>query len=187
MVQFLSNLLSSPDFINKVAELDSDQVDEIRPYYDQLIVELIILIQGTSKNADKYQGKSFGKYWKVLLHHLYDVLDLVNNLLPNGIFLISIKRLIEHDLLTVKRKALDLLNTRLQQRKFSEGDYEDLLTLIDSLLQIIPAKEKSETQEQEIVQQTVLITIKLLAKLLASEHPILFKPVSLLFKIKKIY
>ncbi|KAG6798194.1 HEAT repeat-containing protein 1 isoform X3 [Apis mellifera caucasica] len=179
LVQFLSNLLSSPDFINKVAELDSDQVDEIRPYYDQLIVELIILIQGTSKNADKYQGKSFGKYWKVLLHHLYDVLDLVNNLLPNGIFLISIKRLIEHDLLTVKRKALDLLNTRLQQRKFSEGDYEDLLTLIDSLLQIIPAKEKSETQEQEIVQQTVLITIKLLAKLLASEHPILFKPINI--------
>ncbi|KAG9436042.1 HEAT repeat-containing protein 1 isoform X3 [Apis mellifera carnica] len=179
LVQFLSNLLSSPDFINKVAELDSDQVDEIRPYYDQLIVELIILIQSTSKNADKYQGKSFGKYWKVLLHHLYDVLDLVNNLLPNGIFLISIKRLIEHDLLTVKRKALDLLNTRLQQRKFSEGDYEDLLTLIDSLLQIIPAKEKSETQEQEIVQQTVLITIKLLAKLLASEHPILFKPINI--------
>lgn len=185
LVQFLSNLLSSPDFINKVAELNSDQVDEVRPYYDQLIVELIILIQSTSKNADKYQGKSFGKYWKVLLHHLYDVLDLVNNLLPNGIFLISIKRLIEHDLLTVKRKALDLLNTRLQQRKFSEDDYEDLLTLIDSLLQIIPAKEKSETQEQEIVQQTVLITIKLLAKLLASEHPILFKPVSLLFKIRK--
>ncbi|XP_060815512.1 HEAT repeat-containing protein 1 [Bombus pascuorum] len=177
LVQFLSNLLSSTHFINKVAEFDSTEVNNVRPYYDQLIVELIILIQCTSKNADKHQGKPIAKYWKVLLHHLYDVLDLVNNLLPNGVFLVSIKRLIEHDLLTVKRKALDLLNTRLQQRKFNEEDHEDLLQLIESLSKTVSVKVKSETQEQEIVQQTVLITIKLLAKLLASDHPILFKPI----------
>ncbi|CAD1476631.1 unnamed protein product, partial [Heterotrigona itama] len=177
LIQFLSNLLSSPDFINKVAELDVTEVNNVIPYYDQLIVELIILIQSTSKNADKHHGKPSAKYWKVLLHHLYDVLDLVNNLLPNGIFLISIKRLIEHNLPAVKRKALELLNTRLQQKKFTKENHEELLQLIESLLKIIPAKVKSETQEQEIVQQTVLITIKLLAKLLAGDHPILFKPI----------
>ncbi|OAD58590.1 HEAT repeat-containing protein 1 [Eufriesea mexicana] len=177
LVQFLSNLLSSPDFINKVAEFDPIEVDKVRPYYDQLIVELIILIQSTSKNADKQQGKPIGKYWKVLLHYLYDVLDLVNNLLPNEIFLVSIKRLIEHNLLTVKRKALELLNTRLQQRKFSEENHEDLLSLIEPLLEILSVKAKSETQEHEIVQQTALITLKLLSKLLASEHPTLFKPI----------
>ncbi|KAK9306181.1 hypothetical protein QLX08_003072 [Tetragonisca angustula] len=177
LIQFLSNLLSSPDFINKVAELNVTEVNNVRPYYDQLIVEVIVLIQSTSKNADKHHGKPTAKYWKVLLHHLYDVLDLMNNLLPNGIFLNSIKCLIEHNLPTVKRKALELLNTRLQQRKFTKENHEELLQLIESLLRIIPAKVKSETQEQEIVQQTVLITIKLLAKLLASDYPILFKPI----------
>ncbi|XP_043266082.1 HEAT repeat-containing protein 1 [Colletes gigas] len=177
LVQFVSNLLSSPDFINRVAELKPVDVNNVRPYYDQLIIELILLIESTSRNADKHQGKPIGKYWKVLLHHLYDVLDLVNNLLPNGIFLVSIKRLMEHKLLTVKRKALELLNTRLQQRKFGEEDYTDLLNLIESLLNVIDARVKSETQEQEIVQQTVLITLKLLAKLLATEHPTVFKPI----------
>ncbi|XP_076168689.1 HEAT repeat containing 1 homolog l(2)k09022 [Ptiloglossa arizonensis] len=177
LVQFLSNLLSSPDFINRIAELDSAEVNNVRLYYDQLIVELILLIESTSKNADRHQGKPIGKYWKVLLHHLYDVLDLVNNLLPNAIFLVSIKRLMEHELLTVKRKALELLNTRLQQRKFGEEDHVDLLSLIESLLNIIEARIKTETQEQEIVQQTVLITLKLLAKLLATEHPTVFKPI----------
>ncbi|XP_017876283.1 HEAT repeat-containing protein 1 isoform X2 [Ceratina calcarata] len=177
LVQFLSNLLSSPEFINRVAELDSDQVTKTVPYYDQLIVELTVLIQSTSKNADRYQGKPIVKYWKVLLHHLYDVLDLVNNLLPNQVFLVSVKRLIEHELLTVKRKVLELLNTRLQQRKFSEEDHEDLLGLIESLLNVMQAKAKPESQEQEIVQQTVLITLKLLAKLLATEHPTVFKPI----------
>ncbi|XP_076243832.1 HEAT repeat containing 1 homolog l(2)k09022 [Calliopsis andreniformis] len=177
LVQFLSNLLSSPDFINRVAELDSAEVESLKPCYDQLIVELILLIQSTSKNADRHQGKPIGKYWKVLLHHLYDVLDLVNNLLPNNTFLISVKRLMGHELMTVKRKALELLNTRLQQRKFGEEDHIDLLSLIESLLTITEARVKAETQEQEIVQQTVLITLKLLAKLLATEHPAVFKPI----------
>ncbi|XP_076758858.1 HEAT repeat containing 1 homolog l(2)k09022 [Xylocopa sonorina] len=177
LVQFLSNLLSSPDFINKVAEFDSNEVNNAIPYYDQLIVKLIVLIQSTAKNADKHQGKQIGKYWKVLLHHLYDVLDLVNNLLPNRIFLVSVKRLIEHDLLTVKRKSLELFNTRLQQRKFNERDHKNLLGFIESLLKIVQTKAKFESQEQEVVQQTALITLKLLAKLLASEHPTLFKPI----------
>ncbi|XP_078047491.1 HEAT repeat containing 1 homolog l(2)k09022 isoform X2 [Augochlora pura] len=177
LVQFLSNLLSSTDFINRIAELNYTEADSIKMYYDQLMVELILLIQSTSKNADKHQGKLIAKYWKVLLHHLYDVLDLVNNLLPNETFLFSVRRLMDHELLTVNRKALELLNARLQQRKFGEEDYADLMTLTEPLLKIIQTKAKPETQEQEIVQQTVLITLKLLAKLLASDNAAVFKPI----------
>ncbi|XP_035743591.1 HEAT repeat-containing protein 1-like [Vespa mandarinia] len=177
LVQFLGNLLSTTDFINRVAQYNLDEVNEIRPHYDALIIELVLLIHNTSKTADIYQGKPIGKYWKVLLHHLYDVLDLVNNLLPNNIFLISIKQLLNHELLTVKRKALELLNARLQQRNFNEDDHVDLLELIDTLLEIIDVNVKPENQEGEVVQQTVLITFKLLAKLLASKHPAVFKPI----------
>ncbi|KAK2580959.1 hypothetical protein KPH14_006024 [Odynerus spinipes] len=177
LVQFLGNLLSATDFINRIAEYSPQEVKKIRPHYDALIIELVILIHGTSKNADLHQGKPIGKYWKVLLHHLYDALDLVNNLLPNNVFLISVKRLLKHESLTVKRKALELLNVRLQQRKFGEENYAELLELIGSLLEVIDVNVKSESQEGEVVQQTVLITLKLLAKLLAREHPDVFKPI----------
>ncbi|KAI4480692.1 hypothetical protein M0802_014164, partial [Mischocyttarus mexicanus] len=177
LVQFLRNLLSSTDFISRVAGYSSEEVDEIRTHYDALIIELVLLIHNTSKTADLYQGKPIVKYWKVLLHHLYDVLDLVNNLLPNNMFLISVNRLLDHESLTVKKKALELLNARLQQRKFNDEDHHDLLNLIDSLLDVIDINVKSENQESEIVQQTVLITFKLLAKLLASKHPMVFKPI----------
>ncbi|XP_014600761.1 PREDICTED: HEAT repeat-containing protein 1 isoform X1 [Polistes canadensis] len=177
LVQFLRNLLSSTDFIGRVAGYSSEEVDEIRPHYDALIIELVLLIHITSKTADLYHGKPIVKYWKVLLHHLYDVLDLVNNLLPNNIFLISVNKLLNHELLTVKKKALELLNARLQQRKFNEEDHADLLELTGSLLNIIDVNVKSENQEGEVVQQTVLITFKLLAKLLASKHPMVFKPI----------
>lgn len=182
-VQFLSNLLSSQNFINRVAVLSQDEANEMNEYYDRLAIELILLIQTISKIADQHQSKPSAKYWKVLLHHLYDVLDLVNNLLPNALFLKSIKNLLKHDLLSVNKKALELLNMRLLQKKFNDEDRVDLLSLIKSLMNFLDIEVKVETQEQEIVQQTVLISLKLLAKLLAIDHPTVFKPVQFYFNI----
>jgi len=175
-VQFLSNLLSSEDFISRVAMLNKDEANNINKYCDYLAIELILLIQIISKTADQHQNKPSAKYWKVLLHHLYDVLDLVNNLLPNTLFLQSIKNLLKHELLPVRKKALELLNARLLQKKFGEEAHIDLLSLIDPLANFFEVKEL-ENQEQEIVQQTVLISLKLLAKLLAVDRPAVFRPV----------
>ncbi|XP_029164682.1 HEAT repeat-containing protein 1 [Nylanderia fulva] len=176
-VQFLSNLLSSQNFINRVAVLSEDEANEINEYYDRLAIELILLIQTVSKIADQNQNKPSAKYWKVLLHHLYDVLDLVNNLLTNTLFLKSINNLLKHELLSVNKKALELLNARLLQKKFNDEDHADLLSLIKSLINFLDTEMKIESQEQEIVQQTALISLKLLAKLLAVDHPAIFKPI----------
>jgi len=178
-VQFLSNLLSSEDFINRVAVLNQDETDNINKHCDHLTIELIMLIQIISKIADQHQNRPSAKYWKVLLHHLYDVLDLVNNLLPNTLFLQSIKTLLKHEILLVKKKALELLNARLLQKKFSEDTHEELLSLIKPLTDFFKVENqvKVENQEQEIVQQTVLISLKLLTKLLAIDRPAVFRPV----------
>lgn len=176
-MQFLSSLLSSQDFINRVALLDEDETNKMTEFCDYLVIELILLVQIASKIADQHQNKPSAKYWKVLLHHLYDVLDLVNNLLPNVQFLKSIKNLMMHELLSVKKNALELLNARLLQKKFNQDDHIDLLSLIEPMTNFV--QMKTETQEEEIVQQTVLISLKLLVKLLAVNqfYATIFKPV----------
>lgn len=176
-MQFLNNLLSSQDFINRIAELSQDETNEVSKYCDYMMIELIILIEDTSKTADQHLNKPSARYWKVLLHHLYDVLDLINNLLPNEMFLKNIKNLLKHKLLYVRKKALELFNTRLIQKKFGEQNPVDLLDLIKTLVSFINDDIKTESQEEEIIQQTVLISLKLLAKLLANNHPDVFKPV----------
>ncbi|XP_051158147.1 HEAT repeat-containing protein 1 [Leptopilina boulardi] len=177
IVQFLSQLLSRTEFINQIAELDLETMNELMCDFDKLIIELVLMIQSTSKSVELHQGKPKGKYWKILLRHLYDILDLVNSLLPNKAFIESIKRLVSHELLSVRRKALELLNARLQQRNFGEQDHDDLLSLMDSFLDILKGPHKLLSQEMEIIQQTALISIKLLAKFLATEHPQNFKPI----------
>ncbi|XP_036142553.1 HEAT repeat-containing protein 1 [Monomorium pharaonis] len=176
-VQFLSNLLSHEDFINRVAVLSQNEANNMNKYCDRLAIELILLIETISKTADQHQNKPSAKYWKVLLHHLYDVLDLVNNLLPNSLFLQSVKNLLKHELLSVKKKALELLNARLLQKKFNEEIHVDLLSLIKPLADFFDVDVKVENQEQEIIQQTVLISLKLLGKLLAVDHPAVFRPI----------
>lgn len=176
-VQFLSNLLSSDDFINRVAELSVDETNEINKYCDCLGAELITLIQIISKVADQQQNKPSAKYWKVLLHHLYDLLDLVNNLLPNTMFLKNVQHLQTHELLSVRKKILEMLNTRLLQKKFGGEDHENLLNLIEYLMNFINVEEKVQSQEHEIVQQTALNSLKLLGKLLATDYPNVFMPV----------
>ena len=178
--------MSSPDFINRVARLNEDSIELLKPLYDALIVELVMFIQSTSKNADLHQGKPDGKYWKVMLHGLYDILDLVNNLLPNEIFIATVSRLINHESFTVRRKALELLNARLAQKKFLDEDYEELIALIDPITSVLNGPHKIVNPEMEIIQQTALITLKLLAKLLAPKHPNLFKPVRSASKFKCI-
>ncbi|XP_058792928.1 HEAT repeat-containing protein 1 homolog [Phymastichus coffea] len=177
IVKFLVALLSNSEFINQVAELSDNDLYSLKPLYDKLIVELLFYIQSTSKVADHHQGKPNVKYWKVVLHGLYDIVDLINNLLPNSIFIASIINLVHHKSLTVRRKALDLLNARFIQKKFSEEDHQDLLNLIGPITNLLQGPHKFANPELEVVQQTALITLKLLAKLLASQNPYIFKPI----------
>lgn len=135
-------------------------------------------IQDTSKNAESQQSKTDGKYWRVMLHGLYDILDLVNNLLPNQMFIIGVVNLIEHESLTIRRRALELLNARLAQKNFTNDDHDYLLKLVKPVMGIFGGPNKFINPEIELIQQTALITLKLLAKLMAYDRREDFKPVS---------
>lgn len=179
VVQFLTALLGSSEFVNKVAELNSEESSAMKNRYYQLIVEVVMLVQVVSKNVDSYHGQAMGKYWRVMLHYLYDILDNINSLLPDDVFIENVTKLIEHEALSVRRKALDLLINRLQQKKVvAEEDRTDFLALIEPLMKIVGGKKKAQNQEEEVIQQTVLISLKLLAKVLAAEDPKIFRPVS---------
>lgn len=177
VVQFLTSLLSSSSFVNKVAELDVDGTRAVRDRSYELIVELFMFVQIVSKSVDLHQGKPKGQYWRVMLHYLYDALDNVNRILPDDMFIESITKLIEHESTAVRKKALDLLIARLQQKKLTEDDRRPFLTLIDPLMRFLKTEREPQTQEREIIQQTVLMSLKLLAKVLAAEDPAIFRPI----------
>lgn len=85
-------------------------------------------------------------------------------------FLDVIASLLAHPLVSLRCKSLELLNWRLQQAR--PMDAERLLSLLTPLLSLV----KADGSEQH-TQQIALLSIKLMARQLATDHPAKFQPV----------
>jgi hypothetical protein len=96
-------------------------------------------------------------------------------------FLLVIRGLLNHKLPTVRRKAMELFNARLQHQAslFTSCNNEALYSLLTPLLAMtgssgdVMAKPDLDTN-----QQVAMMSIKLLARHLAPENPSQFKQVN---------
>lgn len=183
IVTFLNNVLSSPVFIQNVSS-HADQ-DVMENLYKTFIVNTLTYIQTVSKITDKNIGKPQAKYWKVMLHHCYEVLDNTNNLLSVEMFLTVIRGLMLHNLSTVRRKAMEILNNKLSHNPgfFNECDKEILFSILKPIMTIVTEIGENELpdgfskQELELNQQTALLSLKLLVRLLSQNETDRFKPI----------
>ncbi|XP_013200654.1 HEAT repeat-containing protein 1 [Amyelois transitella] len=180
IVTFMNSFLSSSRFI----EHNNHATDEklMETHYRGLIVNILTFIQSISKLGDEKTAK----YWRVMLHHSYDLLDHTNNLLSAPMFLSVIRGLLKHNLQTVRRKSMELLNSKIQYspEMFAHVDKGLMFSLLPALLDIIKTIEQKDeslseisAQELELNQQTALLSLKLMTRFLASKHPEPFKPV----------
>ncbi|XP_075991949.1 HEAT repeat containing 1 homolog l(2)k09022 [Anticarsia gemmatalis] len=180
IITFMNTCLASSRFIQHSSQ--TTDVKTMEAHYKSFIINILTFIQTISKVTDEKTAK----YWRVMLHHSYDLLDHTNNLLSATMFLSVVRGLMKHTLQTVRRKSMELLNSKIQfSPELFEGVHKELLfSLLPPLLDIVKTIEtKDETlsevaaQELELNQQTALLSLKLLTKMLASENPEPFKSV----------
>lgn len=180
IVTFMNTCLASSRFIQHNSQATDVKVMEA--HYKSFIINILTFIQTISKVTDEKTAK----YWRVMLHHSYDLLDHTNNLLSAPMFLSVVRGLMKHTLQTVRRKSMELLNSKIQSSPelFQDVDKELLFSLLPPLLDIVKTIENKDdslneiaAQELELNQQTALLSLKLLTKMLASENPEPFKSV----------
>ncbi|XP_055680331.1 HEAT repeat-containing protein 1 homolog [Lutzomyia longipalpis] len=178
-IQFVSNVTSSGHFVTKVAKMNGEDFQRMKPFYQNIIIRELMLIGEASKALDRHPEQH--KYWKVILHHCYDILDNCILLLSPDMFLVVINGLIQHKLMTVRRKVIELLINKLQQKdQFFRGcDDSNFLQVLAPLRAIIdtivPKEEKETDNEAALVQQVSLIAVKILSKILAENQTEIFK------------
>jgi len=85
----------------------------------------------------------------------------------------------------LRRKAVELVNAHIQALRagFSDEEKKSLLGLVTPLVNVATLKPNA-SQEQQIIQQSALLSLRLLAKVLAAENVDVFKKVS---KVKQWY
>ncbi|XP_069708454.1 HEAT repeat-containing protein 1 isoform X1 [Phaenicophaeus curvirostris] len=175
-VSFMSQLLSSQSFVKQIVECD--ETEELQELEQRLLEDVLRYINTVASSVEGNVDKPTAKFWRVLLSKSYDMLDKVNALLPTETFIPVIRGLMTNQLPSVRRKAMDLLNNKVQQRtKWQKSQILQLLELIPELIAIVHCKRKEEEEEQAINRQTALFSLKLLCKGFGTENPVPFIPV----------
>uniref|UniRef100_UPI00398EA4BE HEAT repeat-containing protein 1 isoform X2 n=1 Tax=Pristiophorus japonicus TaxID=55135 RepID=UPI00398EA4BE len=176
-VSFMAQHLACNSFVGKVADCDRSEEEILQKLEQSLLEEILCYINVVAHSVEKNAEKPTAKFWRALLNRSYDVLDKVNALLPTETFIPVIRGLMSNHLPSVRRKAMDLLNNKLQQHRtvWQEHQVKLLLSLIEELLNIVCCKEKEV--EQAVNRQTALFSLKLLCRCFGVNHQDLFVPV----------
>ncbi|XP_036376932.1 HEAT repeat-containing protein 1 isoform X2 [Megalops cyprinoides] len=176
-VSFMAQLLASGSFVGKVAECSDDTLESLQTLEQSLLEEILGYINGVARCVEENADKPTAKFWRALLNKSYDVLDKVNALLPTDTFITVMRGLMGNRLPSVRRKAMELLNNKLQQRtQWQEEQVKVLLELTQDLLAIVGGGQPDE-EEQAINRQTALYSLKLLCRNFGCSHQAAFVPV----------
>uniref|UniRef100_A0A670XZV7 HEAT repeat-containing protein 1 n=1 Tax=Pseudonaja textilis TaxID=8673 RepID=A0A670XZV7_PSETE len=163
-VSFMSQLLASNSFVKKL----------VIQYgcFSRLLEKILCYINAVAQSIEKNANTLTAKFWKVLLNKSYELLDKINSLIPTETFIPVLRGLMINQLPSVRRKAMDLLNNKLQQNtQWKPTQVELLLELVPDLLTVV---RHQEAEEQAINRQTALYSLKLLCKCFGREKHELF-------------
>lgn len=165
-VSFSAQLLCSDRFIGKVSELEdcaaADQT--LQQLQQKLLEEILRYVHSVSHCVEENSDNPTAKYWRVLLNKSYDLLDKVNALLPTDSFITVTRGLMGNQLSNVRRKAMELLNNKLQQKTtWDQTQVSSLLLLVSDLQRIV-----EDIAEPAVNRQTALFSLKLLCRLFGS-------------------
>ncbi|XP_070846670.1 HEAT repeat-containing protein 1 [Chaetodon trifascialis] len=183
-VSFVAQLLGSTSFIGKVADGGDASDASLQPLQQRLLEDVLRYIHSVARCVEDNADKPTAKFWRVLLNKAYDVLDKVNSLLPTDTFITVMRGLMGNRLPSVRRKAMELLNNKLQHRtQWEQQQVTALLQLTGDLLSIVGKSHsqvmEGEEAEQAINRQTALYSLKLLCRSFGSDHQEALLPVLL--------
>ncbi|KAH0622511.1 hypothetical protein JD844_024882 [Phrynosoma platyrhinos] len=169
-VSFTSQLLASQSFVKKVVECED--AEELQEFEQRLLEDVLCYINVVAQSVEKNAASPTAKFWRALLNKSYDVLDKVNALMPTETFIPVIRGLMTNQLPSVRRKAMDLLNNKLQQRTaWQQAQVDLLLEMVPELIAVVQRNTHETEEEQAINRQTALFSLKLLCRCFGNEKP----------------
>ncbi|XP_068141004.1 HEAT repeat-containing protein 1 homolog [Drosophila tropicalis] len=167
IMDHLSTLSSSQEFQTKMSTVSKPS--ELLPHYQDLILKTLAYVTVVNDAMLGAAGTpSLEKYWRVLANHVHDVLDNAIGLLSPQYFISVITELLQHDLIYVRIKVLELLVQKLNSTSnyfeaCEVSHFGVLFSPLDAIVNGILESEGSSTAQQAQLQQTALQALQLLA------------------------
>ncbi|KAH8305500.1 hypothetical protein KR018_012257 [Drosophila ironensis] len=166
IIDFLSDITSSSEWRTKMVRPDPT---ELMAYYQGFILSTLSYVGLLNGEVEASAGTPIlEKFWRVLANHAHDVLDNAIGLLAPEYFLSVITDLMQHDLVHVRIKVLELLATKLgpTNEYFKTSPAKDFGVLFAPLEAIINGilDCAANSAQQAQLQQTALHALQLLVQ-----------------------
>ncbi|RCI06452.1 HEAT repeat-containing protein 1 [Rhizopus stolonifer] len=182
-LNFIGQLLTSKGFLSKVmtqGNTNEEFAQIMQPYYLQSVEIILKIIAYFTEYRDTYSVSKdavpgIAKFWRAIIKVVYDVLDKVNALLPLDAFIHVISELIQHNDLSVRRKAMNIFNEKVMsfEGHAPEGSEDSLINMVKNLTNVIQKESTGLATEEEstVNKQSALLCIASLAKVLGNLYP----------------
>ncbi|CAG5116526.1 unnamed protein product [Candidula unifasciata] len=174
LVYILNHLVSSQHLVSQLAEMEPSS---FLATYQSVMEAVLQFIGQVTHSHDSHKDEHTSRFWRLLLHKSHDLLDHLVNLLPDSMFLDVVLGLMSHSLPLVQRRAMELLNTKLQHYKegLSPSQVEKLLSITTKLQSIVHKTllkgTKTNSKDEEVVNgQTALYSLKVLCRILGEKN-----------------
>jgi hypothetical protein len=168
MLNFSCSLLSSASFARQIS-LSLAKGEDIEQ-------QLQLLIQCAILNVDTYEKEARNsKIHRHLVGYSEKALEASLSILPGKTFVSVLRSLLanSHDL--VRRKALEVFNSKLQPTESDLVSEGSVLDLLKPLVQLAKGSYKEDTQETAFNQQLAMLALRSFARRLGARNPIQFK------------
>ncbi|XP_039278658.1 HEAT repeat-containing protein 1 [Nilaparvata lugens] len=174
LLNFISGLFSAEQFVSMMVihnnrTTNDDERESLLLCFQQLVEGILGYMKDVSSQVDLTVNQPSAKYWKAMLNLIYDLLSKTNALLPSEMFLEVVGSLLPHKIPKMRRRVMELLNWQLQSSIPLAP--EGLRSLLPTLLTIVRDRKAFISQEILLNRQTALISVKLLARKIASVYP----------------
>ncbi|XP_070194933.1 HEAT repeat-containing protein 1-like isoform X2 [Littorina saxatilis] len=172
----LWQLLSNRNFI---AVISNKLGEETMGSFSELLETLLSYIGQVSLAVEHFAGSPHVEYWKGLLNKCNNLLDSLVSLLPQDKFLGAVSSLLDSPVLTVQRKAMELLASRLKHLKDtgSKQQMSVLLGMVNKLQKSVQQlQQQNSTHCEEVANngKMALYTLMLLCRVLGAQHHVTF-------------
>ncbi|KAI9005428.1 hypothetical protein CLU79DRAFT_841105 [Phycomyces nitens] len=181
-LNFVGQLLGSRGFLGKLmtqANANEEFEKEMQPYYLTAVEYILKIVTYFTNFRDSYAvsenaNPSITKFWRGILKVVYDDLAKVNALLPLPAFVDVVSHLIKHSEVSIRRKAMDMFNEKMQvfNSQATEEEERLLVGMVKQFTNVIE-KESSIAGEDDCLvnKQSALLCISSLASLFGAVFP----------------
>ena len=174
LLHFISDIVMNAKFISSITQLSSKEESTVQNLFLSITEYLLLYIQISNDHISMHQGdEELLSNWQQCQEYIYTILNVINELMNIPAFITVITELLTNEDISVRKRALQMLNTKLESsaNKLTVEEQSLFIDLVENITEII-----TNPEETILNKQTGILSLHVLSQYFCASAPESFVP-----------